>query len=210
MKTRIVLMVALVLLFAACSRQGEEATPEGTEKPVLEQKALESKEVAPVEEAAPTGEEDKQFVEEVKQTIEQFIKTDPGMKELFKNARGYAVFPTVGKGGIGIGAARGKGLVYEGGNLVGEVKLTQVTIGAQLGGQTYSEVLFLENKETMDSFKEGNFGLSAQVSATAATAGASANAKYKQGVAVFTMAKGGLMYEASVGGQKFKFILPEK
>lgn len=196
MKTRIVLMVGLVLFLAACSRQGEEATPKGTEKTV--------------EEAAPTGEKDKQFVEEVRQTIEQFIKTDPGMKELFNNTRGYAVFPTVGKGGIGIGAARGKGLVYEGRELVGEARLTQVTVGAQLGGQTYSEVLFLENKETMDSFKEGNFGLSAQVSATAAAAGASANAKYKEGVAVFTMAKGGLMYEASVGGQKFKFILPEK
>jgi lipid-binding SYLF domain-containing protein len=78
-------------------------------------------------------------------------------------------------------------------------------IGAQLGGQTYAEVVFLENKETMDSFKAGDFALSAQATATAAAAGASANAKYKQGVAVFTMAKGGLMFEASVGGQKFKF-----
>ena len=203
MKLRIVLMVGLVLFFAACSGQGEKAVPEDAEKPVVEQKAVESQEAAPVE-------EDSEFVKQVKETIALLKKTDPGMGEFFKEARGYAVFPTVGKGGVGIGAARGKGLAYEGGKLVGEVTLTQVTVGAQLGGQTYSEVLFLETKETMDSLKQGNFGLSAQVSATAAAAGASANAKYKEGVAVFTMAKGGLMYEASVGGQKFKFIPPEK
>ena len=196
-------MVGLVLFFAACSGQGEKAVPEDAEKPVVEQKAVESQEAAPVE-------EDSEFVKQVKETIALLKKTDPGMGEFFKEARGYAVFPTVGKGGVGIGAARGKGLAYEGGKLVGEVTLTQVTVGAQLGGQTYSEVLFLETKETMDSLKQGNFGLSAQVSATAAAAGASANAKYKEGVAVFTMAKGGLMYEASVGGQKFKFIPPEK
>jgi len=149
---------------------------------------------------------DEEFKQQTQAAIDQFKKTDPGMKTFFGNARGYAVIPTVGKGGIGIGAARGKGLVYEGGKLVGEVKLTQVTVGAQVGGQTYSEVVFLENKETMNSFKAGDFSLSAQATATAAAAGASANAKYKQGVAVFTMAKGGLMFEASVGGQKFKFI----
>ncbi len=154
---------------------------------------------------SPCSGADKEFEQQVKETIDMLKKTDPGMKTFFSNARGYAVFPTVGKGGIGIGAARGKGLVYEGGKLVGEVKLTQVTIGAQLGGQTYAEVVFLENKETMESFKAGDFALSAQASATAAASGASANAKYKQGVAVFTMATGGLMFEANVGGQKFSF-----
>ena len=149
---------------------------------------------------------DDEFKQQTRAAIDQFKKTDPGIKTFFNKARGYAVIPTVGKGGIGIGAARGRGLVYEGGKLIGEVKLTQVTIGAQLGGQTYSEVVFLENKETMESFKKGDFALSAQATATAAAAGASANAKYKLGVAVFTMAKGGLMYEASVGGQKFNFI----
>jgi lipid-binding SYLF domain-containing protein len=153
---------------------------------------------------------EKQFQEQGRQMIEQFKKTDPGMTKFFSSAYGYAVFPTVGKGGFGIGAARGRGLVYERGRLVGETILTQVTIGAQLGGQTYSEVVFLENKETMTSFKRGNFALSAQASAVAAASGASANAKYKQGVAVFTMAKGGLMYEASVGGQQFHFLPPEK
>ena len=155
---------------------------------------------------SPTFGVDDEFKQQTQSAIDQFKKTDPGIKTFFSKARGYAVIPTVGKGGIGIGAARGRGLVYEGGRLVGEVKLTQVTIGAQLGGQTYSEVVFLENKETMDSFKKGDFALSAQATATAAASGASANVKYKQGVAVFTMATGGLMYEASVGGQKFNFI----
>lgn len=148
---------------------------------------------------------DEEFVKQVQDTIKLFKEKDPGLKKFFDTAQGYAIFPTVGKGGFGIGAARGKGLVYERGKRVGMVKLTQITIGAQLGGQTYSEVVFLENKETMESFKGDDFALSAQASATAAAAGASANAKYKLGVAVFTLAKGGLMYEASVGGQKFEF-----
>ncbi len=154
---------------------------------------------------SPSFGEDQAFVKQVQEAIKLFKEKDPGLKKFFDTAQGYAVIPTVGKGGVGIGMARGKGLVYERGRLVGEVKLTQVTIGAQLGGQSYSEVVFLENKETMDSFKSDNFALSAQASATAAAAGASANAKYKLGVAVFTLAKGGLMYEASVGGQKFEF-----
>ena len=149
---------------------------------------------------------DNELRNQVKETIELFKKTDPGMSKFFGTAQGYAVLPKVTKGGAGIGAARGGGLVYEKGNLIGEVKLTQATIGAQLGGQTYSEVVFFENKETMDSFKKNNFALSAQAGATAAAAGAASNANYKLGVAVFTLARGGLMAEASVGGQKLQFI----
>jgi len=153
---------------------------------------------------------EKKFNGQGRETIEKFKKADPEMTKFFKSAYGYAVFPTVGKGGIGIGAARGRGLVYERGTVVGETILTQVTIGVQFGGQTYAEVVFLEDKATMNSFKRGNFALSAQASAVAAASGASANAKYKQGVAVFTMAKSGLMYEASVGGQQFHFLPAEK
>lgn len=153
---------------------------------------------------------DKEFADQVRETIAQFKKTDPGISKFFDTAQGYAVFPKVTKGGAGIGAARGKGRVYEKGNLVGEVKLTQGTIGAQLGGQTYSEVVFFETKETMESFKKNDFALSAQAGATAAAAGAASNANYKMGVAVFTLARGGLMAEASVGGQKFQFIPLEK
>jgi lipid-binding SYLF domain-containing protein len=127
------------------------------------------------------------------------------MKKHFSNAYGYVIFPNVGKGGIGIGGAAGNGVVYENGTEIGMAKLTQLSIGFQWGGQAYREIIFFESKETMDRFKESKVELSAQASAVAVTAGASADAKYVDGVMIFTMQKGGLMYEASVGGQKFKF-----
>jgi lipid-binding SYLF domain-containing protein len=135
----------------------------------------------------------------------EFIKTDDKMAGLFASAYGYAIFPNVGKGAVGVGGASGNGVAYEQGAKVGSASMKQVTVGFQFGGQAYREVIFFEAKKDMDKFKENKIELSAQVSAVAAAAGASANAKYKDGVMVFTMAKGGLMYEASVGGQKFKF-----
>jgi len=142
---------------------------------------------------------------DVPHAIAEFEKSDSGMTRLFAEAYGYAIFPTVGKGAIGIGGARGKGWVYEKGRLIGQTTLTQVTIGLQLGGQAYREVIFFKDQTALNDFCRGNFELSAQASAVAVTAGASANVKYNGGVAIFTMAKGGLMYEASVGGQKFTF-----
>lgn len=142
---------------------------------------------------------------EVKDTIDQFKKADPGLETFFKESAGYVVFPKVAKGGLGIGAAKGKGQLFEKDKVLGEASLTQVTIGLQLGGQVYSEAVFFENEKALQDFKDGNVEFSAQVSAVAAAEGASANAKYKLGVAVFTLARGGLMYEASLGGQKFKF-----
>ncbi len=136
---------------------------------------------------------------------EEFIKGDWQMKKHFSNAHGYVIFPNVGKGGIGIGGASGNGVVYENGTEIGMAKLSQLSIGFQWGGQAYREIIFFETKETMDRFKESKVELSAQASAVAVTAGASADAKYSNGVMIFTMQKGGLMYEASVGGQKFKF-----
>jgi lipid-binding SYLF domain-containing protein len=135
----------------------------------------------------------------------EFIKTDGLMKGLFEKAHGYAIFPNVGKGGVGVGGAAGNGTVYENNKVVGMAKLSQVTIGFQAGGQAYREVIFFESKAEMDRFKESKFEFSAQASAVAVTAGASGNAKYTNGVMVFTMQKGGLMYEASIGGQKFTF-----
>ena len=111
----------------------------------------------------------------------------------------------MGKGGIGIGGAAGKGVVYEQGNLIGKAQLTQVSIGFQFGGQAYREVIFFESKADLDRFKENKIEFSAQASAVAVTEGASANVKYKEGVMIFTQQKGGLMYEASIGGQKFNF-----
>lgn len=143
---------------------------------------------------------------EVAASVSLFKKTDPKMEKLFKSAPGYAVYSGIGKGAFGIGAAYGEGEVFAAGRKIGRTSLTQVTIGFQLGGQAYDEVIFFETKEALEQFTAGKLALSAQVSAVAAAEGASANAKYQQGVMVFTMAKGGLMYEASVGGQKFKFF----
>ena len=144
-------------------------------------------------------------VKDAQETIAVFKKTDPGLSRFFERSAGWAVFHSVGKGAIGIGGAHGSGVLFEGGKAVGTCTLTQVTIGFQLGGQAYSEIIFFESQKTLADFKKGNFALAAQVSAVAAAEGASANAKYQLGVAVFTIAKGGLMYEASVGGQKFSY-----
>jgi lipid-binding SYLF domain-containing protein len=143
--------------------------------------------------------------EDVTEAIADFVQVDPSIQWWFENAYGYAIFPTVGKGAIGIGGAHGSGYVYEQGELVGRTKLTQVTVGFQLGGQAYREVVFFKDQTALDDFKRGNFELSAQASAVALTAGASGDIAYSGGVAIVTIAKGGLMYEASVGGQKFSY-----
>lgn len=142
---------------------------------------------------------------DVLKAVSTFKTSDPSMQKFFDSSAGYAVFPTVTKGAMGVGAAHGDGEVIRHGAVIGTTSLTQVTVGAQLGGQQYSEVIFFENKDALDSFEGGHFTMSAQVSAVAAAEGASANARYSSGVAVFTVAKGGLMYEASIGGQKFTF-----
>jgi len=144
-------------------------------------------------------------VAEAKQTIATIKKADPGISKFFDGAVGYAVFTTIGKGAIGIGGAGGAGVLFEKGAATGRTKMTQVTIGFQLGGQSYSEVIFFETAKALQDFKSGEFAFAAQVSAVALKAGASADAKYQDGVAVFTMTKAGLMYEASVGGQKFSY-----
>ncbi len=152
-----------------------------------------------------TSKKDKQLVSDSKEGIKDFVHTDSLMKRLFSSSYGYVIFPNVGKGAIGVGGASGGGTVFEKSVIVGKAQLTQVTIGFQFGGQAYREVVFFQDKATLDKFKENNIDFSAQVSAVAAKSGASANAKYSDGILIFTQQKGGLMYEASVGGQKFKY-----
>lgn len=142
---------------------------------------------------------------DVKEAIALMQKADSSLTKFFTSSAGYAIFPSVAKGGLGVGAAHGKGQLFEKGTVLGATKLTQVTIGFQAGGQVYAEVIFFENDTTLKNFKEGKFEFSAQVSAVAAAEGVAKNAKYEHGVAVFTLAKVGLMYEASVGGQKFNY-----
>ena len=139
-------------------------------------------------------------------TVQRFKQSDPSMSEyFFSKAVGYAVFPTVGKGAIGVGGAYGRGVLYEAGRVVGYCDLSQGSIGFQLGGQAYSEIIFFETAGALSDFKQGNLEFAAQASAVAASADASANADYEHGVAVFTLAGQGLMYEASIGGQRFTY-----
>ena len=156
----------------------------------------------------------------------QLFKNAGESGKFFGKAYGYAVFPTIGKGGIGIGGAFGKGRVYRGGTLTGDVSMAQVSVGFQLGGQAYSEIVFFENKAVFDDFTSGNFEFGADIGAIAITASANASASsaggasagasaskheaaatggYHHGIAVFTIAKGGLMYQAAVAGQKFTY-----
>ncbi len=144
------------------------------------------------------------------------------MEAYFESSYGVAIFPTIGKGGFGIGGAHGAGWVFRGGDYTGEVKMTQVTIGFQAGGQAFSQIIFFEDERAYKDFTSGEFEFGAQATAVALTAGANASAStgggssagagssqakedYTGGMAIFTVAKGGLMYEASLGGQKFKF-----
>jgi lipid-binding SYLF domain-containing protein len=151
---------------------------------------------------------------------------DAGASNMFDSAYGYALFPTIGKGGFIVGGAYGEGRVYEQGKYIGDTSMTQATIGFQLGGTGYSQVVFFEDKRALREFTSGNFefGAEAQATVITASAGASANTSgssatasggknnastggngYTNGMATFAITKGGLMYEASIGGQKFSF-----
>lgn len=159
------------------------------------------------------------------ETIALFKKAGES-STFFGKSYGYAVFPTIGKGAIGIGGAYGTGSVYQGGKYMGDVSMTQVSIGLQLGGQGYSEIIFFQDKRAYDEFTSSNFEFDAGASVIAATVGASASAGtqgatsaastskkdaqtdssgFHKGMITFTIAKGGLMYEASVAGQKFNY-----
>ncbi len=141
----------------------------------------------------------------VARAILDLHKKDPGTARFFASAHSYAVFPKVGKGGIGLGGAHGKGLVITNDQVVGETSLSQVTFGFQLGGQVYAQFIFFEDQTALDNFRRGNFEFGAQASAVAVTLGASVDANYDQGVVVFTNVGGGLMYEATISGPKFKY-----
>ena len=164
------------------------------------------------------------FADEYDDTIALF-KSAGESGEFFKKSYAYAVFPTVGKGGLGVGAAHGTGHAYEQGKYVGDVKMNQLSVGLQAGGQAFSQIIFFEDQRALEEFTSGNFEFGANVQAVAITAAAGASAgtggtsagasggkqdaatvgKFHKGMAVFTVAKGGLMYEASIAGQKFKY-----
>jgi len=159
-------------------------------------------------------------LQECQETLAKF-KDLGNVPELLGQSYGYAVLPTIGKGGMGVGGAAGSGCVFAAGNHVGNVKMVQVTIGWQLGGQAYSQLILFKNADTYKEFTGGNFEFGADATAVALTYGASAGATtqgasasagdthgagaWKRGMAIFTLAKGGLMYEATIGGQKYNY-----
>lgn len=153
---------------------------------------------------ATTGFSQKNDVDKAKKTVAEFKETNSKISKFFDTAYGYAVFPGIGKGGLGVGGAAGKGTVFKGGTPVADAKMSQITVGFQAGGQKYAEVIFFENADAYNRFVGNEFEFAAQASAVALKSGASVDAKYTDGMLVFTMAIGGLMYEASIGGQRFK------
>ena len=140
--------------------------------------------------------------------LERF-KEVPRLKNFFKKSNAYAVFPNVIKGGIGVGGARGDGEVFQGCKAIGSTTMTQVSVGFQLGGQAFSQIIFFKDKSDTNRFTQGNFEFGASASAALITEGAATEAAYSDGVGVLTLSKGGLMYEASIGGQKFSFSFYE-
>ena len=143
--------------------------------------------------------------QDAENALASMIESTPKLQVFKDQAYGYAVYPKVTKAGIGIGGAAGKGIVYKNGEIVGSSKLKQGSIGLQIGGQQYSEVIFFKDQEAFDNFANGNLKFDAQASAVILDEGASIDAAYNDGVAVFTQIIGGLMAEASVGGQHFTF-----
>lgn len=148
---------------------------------------------------------DSKLAKEVDKTIKRLVKDNPSLQQYFDDAKGFAIFPIITKAGLGIGGAGGKGLVFEKKSVIGRASLAQATFGLQAGGQQYEEVIFFETNESLDKFKAGKIKFSGQASAVAIKAGASFDMAYQNGVAIFTKVKGGIMAEASVGGQKFKY-----
>ena len=146
------------------------------------------------------------LVDESQAALNRFERDDPSLKDFLANAYGYATFPDVGKGGVIVGGAYGKGVVYEKGNLAGYADLTQASVGAQLGGATFAEVIVFQTPEALNRFKNNQLAFTADATAVGIKAGAAKTAKYDSGVAVFTEAKGGLYAGVSVGGQKFTFV----
>jgi lipid-binding SYLF domain-containing protein len=148
---------------------------------------------------------DCELASEAQQAMEAFQAADSSLTNQITSAAGFVVFPGVGKGGLIFGGEHGKGVVYENGNPVGKATLTEINVGPQIGGESFYEVIFFQTAEALTKFKQGNFNMSAELIAVAATEGAALNTNYRDGVMVFTLPRNGLMLQATIGGQKFKY-----
>ena len=148
---------------------------------------------------------DKRLIDDAEKAKSNFTAGNTQIQEIFDKAYGYAILPNVGKGAAGIGAAAGSGIVYEKGKMVGIVKMRQLTAGLQIGGQSYREIIFFEDKNALDRFKSYSYEFSSETSAVAMNDANDNGFEYNNGIIVFTQKKTGLMYDASVGGQKFDY-----
>jgi lipid-binding SYLF domain-containing protein len=155
---------------------------------------------------APASREDKsELVAKATSRLQQMSAEDPGLGALVKKGHGYALFPDVGKGGLVVGGAYGRGVVYERGQHIGYSDLTQGSVGVQVGGQSFSELLVFENKAALDRFRAGRFDFAAGASAVVMKSGVATNANFVDGVAVVVQPIGGVMVEAAIGGQQFTY-----
>lgn len=145
------------------------------------------------------------MISDARSTVERFVDRDPSLQDWVNNGYGYAVFPQIGKGGFIGGGAFGRGIVFEQGDPVGRTSVKQVTLGAQIGGQSYSMLIFFKDQAALKTYQREQFEFSAQATAVAATAGAGKSTSYERGVAVFILAGGGLMAEATIGAQQFTY-----
>lgn len=147
-----------------------------------------------------------ELIKDSNETLQTMIQKTPKLESFYNESFGYVVFPKITKAGIGVGGAMGKGIVFRNHQVVGLSKLKQASFGLQFGGQQYSEIIFFENQESFEKFTNGKLKFDGQASAVALKEGVSIDLAYQDGVAVYTLTKGGLMYEASIGGQHFKYV----
>ena len=184
------------------SAEAEGATEEVAEAEGTTEEVAEQTEVKKITVVYP---KDTELANEVEKAIKSLVKDNPEIEKHFYSAYGFAVYPEITKAGLGLGGAGGKGLVFHDKSVIGSSKMAQATFGLQAGGQQYQEVIFFEHKEALDKFKAGKVKFSGQASAVAIKSGVSVDLKYQDGVAIFTKVKGGVMAEASAGGQKFTY-----
>lgn len=155
--------------------------------------------------APPTAEERQDLHQDANASLNEMYRADPGLRDVVSRGYGYVMFSEVGKGGAGVGGAYGRGEVFEGGRMIGYADMSQGTVGAQLGGQIYDELIVFENKDALERFKRDKLEFAAGVAAVVLKEGAAAAAKFDKGVAVFVRPRAGAMLEAAIGGQQFTF-----
>lgn len=152
-----------------------------------------------------TTRSDDSMIRESRATVDGFVDRDPGLQSWVDHAHAYAVFPEISKGGFWVGGGFGHGMVFRDGRAIGRTRVSQATVGAQIGAQSYSQIIFFQDESALRTFQRENLEFSAQATAVAASAGRAATTSYERGVAVFIKTRGGLMAEATVGGQRFRY-----